>query len=110
MNHLCYPKSRCLFKDLVIMEQGRLPIQQLLDSGTWADVKFRVGHDDPAIIPAYRVLLAMNSAVFRNLFFKKFHEGVCDAKPIDVPDVEPATFLLMLKSVYSGQCEIDDPT
>lgn len=64
----------------------------MLEKEIMCDVTFRVGTDQ-TIIKAHKYMLASRSPVFYTMF-----EGSCPEKgEVIVPDVNPATFKILLK-------------
>ncbi|XP_044727955.1 BTB/POZ domain-containing protein 1-like [Chrysoperla carnea] len=73
-----------------------------------ADVHFIVGRDNQQQrIPAHKFVLSVGSAVFDAMF-----NGTLATKSdeIELPDVEPAAFLALLKFVYSDEVQIGPET
>ncbi|KAJ9599935.1 hypothetical protein L9F63_009763 [Diploptera punctata] len=70
--------------------------QSLLDTGLGSDCEFIVGSQDSKVaFKACRTLLARASPVFERMFYG----GLQTTNPIQVPDIEPEVFQLMLHSV-----------
>ena len=67
----------------------------MFNNDLMADVHFMVGgNSSPLRIPAHKYVLATGSSVF----FAMFYGGLADtSKDINIPDVEPAAFLNLLK-------------
>ncbi|XP_039291825.1 BTB/POZ domain-containing protein 1 [Nilaparvata lugens] len=73
-----------------------------------ADVWFVVGRNmQRQRIPAHRFVLAVGSAVFDAMFNGTLATNATD---IELPDVEPAAFLALLKSLYSDEVQIGPET
>ena len=73
-----------------------------------ADVHFIVGRgESQSRIPAHRFVLSVGSAVFDAMF-----NGTLATKTdeIELPDVEPAAFLSLLKFLYSDEVQIGPET
>ncbi|XP_012264537.1 BTB/POZ domain-containing protein 3 isoform X2 [Athalia rosae] len=73
-----------------------------------ADVQFIVGspgHTQP--IPAHKYVLATGSSVFYAMFYGGLAEN---KKDIEVPDVEPAAFLTLLKYMYCDEIQLEADT
>lgn len=58
-------------------------------------------------IPAHKYVLATGSSVFHAMFFGGLAES--DAQ-INVPDVEPAAFLILLKYLYCDEITLEADT
>lgn len=73
-----------------------------------ADVFFIVGKNGPRQrIPAHRFVLSIGSAVFDAMF----NGGMAtDEKEIELPDIEPAAFLCLMKFFYSDEVRIGPDT
>lgn len=72
----------------------------LLDNDLWHDVKFLVG--DPAttaqeVMSAHRLILGMSSSVFEAMLFGPLSNSSGQEEVIEIPDVDPTAFNLMLK-------------
>jgi len=69
-----------------------------------ADVHFVVGKGDSTQrVPAHRFVLSVGSAVFDAMF----NGGMAtDSSEVELPDVEPAAFLALLKFLYSDEVHI----
>ncbi|KAI1301294.1 BTB/POZ domain-containing protein 2 [Halotydeus destructor] len=66
-----------------------------------ADVHFVVGKGTPPVrIPAHKFVLSIGSAVFDAMFNGKMAHTEPD---IELPDVEPAAFLALLKFLYTDE-------
>lgn len=75
----------------------------LFNNEILCDVHFIVGKDaNQQVIPAHKFVLSVGSAVFDAMF-----NGVLATKSdeIELPDVEPAAFLHLLKFLYSDEGE-----
>ncbi|CAH2087284.1 unnamed protein product [Euphydryas editha] len=76
----------------------------LFNNEILSDVHFIVGKDaNQQIIPAHKFVLSVGSAVFDAMF-----NGVLATKSeeVELPDVEPAAFLHLLKFLYSDEVRI----
>ncbi|XP_028160266.1 BTB/POZ domain-containing protein 2-like isoform X2 [Ostrinia furnacalis] len=76
----------------------------LFNNEILSDVHFIVGKDsNQQVIPAHKFVLSVGSAVFDAMF-----NGVLATKSheVELPDVEPAAFLLLLKFLYSDEVRI----
>ncbi|KOB76781.1 BTB/POZ domain-containing protein 2 [Operophtera brumata] len=76
----------------------------LFNNEILCDVHFIVGKDaNQQVIPAHKFVLSVGSAVFDAMF-----NGVLATKSdeIELPDVEPAAFLHLLKFLYSDEVRI----
>lgn len=76
----------------------------LFNNEVLCDVHFIVGKDtNQQVIPAHKFVLSVGSAVFDAMF-----NGVLATKSdeIELPDVEPAAFLHLLKFLYSDEVRI----
>jgi len=67
----------------------------LLNNPRMSDVRFIVG-EHKAEVFAHKTILAMGSPVFEAQFFGSLSENF-DTNAIEVPDIEPDTFVLFLK-------------
>lgn len=80
----------------------------LINTEIMSDVHFRVGkppHDQ--LIPAHKFVLSVGSAVFD----AQFNGPMATKEPIvDIPDVEPAAFLALLKFLYADEVNIGPET
>ncbi|KAM9355417.1 BTB/POZ domain-containing protein 6-B-like isoform 1-T2 [Pholidichthys leucotaenia] len=73
-----------------------------------ADVHFIVGTPgETQTIPAHKYVLAVGSSVFGAMFYGDLAEG---QSVIQIPDVEPAAFLILLKYMYSDEIELEPDT
>lgn len=80
----------------------------LINTEIMCDIHFRVGKPpNQQLIPAHKFLLSVGSAVFDAQFNGQIatHDSV-----IDIPDVEPAAFLALLKFIYSDEVNIGPET
>lgn len=73
-----------------------------------ADIHFLVGPTNNAqCIPAHKYVLATGSSVFYAMFYGGLAEGNCD---IEIPDVEPAAFLALLRYLYCDKIDLEEDT
>ncbi len=83
-------------------------ISFLFNSSLLSDVTFIVGRDtQQQRIPAHRFVLSVGSAVFDAMFNSTL---ATSDEEIPLPDVEPASFLALLKFLYSDEVQIDPET
>jgi len=83
-------------------------ISFLFNSSILSDVTFIVGRDtQQQRIPAHRFVLSVGSAVFDAMFNSTL---ATSDEEIPLPDVEPASFLALLKFLYSDEVQIDPET
>ncbi len=81
-------------------------LSSLCLSDKWADIYFLVGKEKPERIPAHKVILAARSEVFAAMFFGQFSEAT--QTQIEVDDLEPAEFKIMLRAMYTDQITFPD--
>ncbi|KAL3121506.1 hypothetical protein niasHT_003434 [Heterodera trifolii] len=86
----------------------QLVVKHLLSTGKDADVYFLVGDgDEKELLPAHKLILKHASDVFEAMFRfdakKEFSEFASAAYPVEVTDVEPAAFKVMLSFIYTGE-------
>ncbi|KAM9477458.1 BTB/POZ domain-containing protein 6-A [Clarias gariepinus] len=73
-----------------------------------ADVHFIVGPPGATEkIPAHKYVLAVGSSVFSAMFYGDLAE---ENSEIQIPDVEPAAFLILLKYLYTDEIELEAET
>ena len=83
-------------------------ISFLFNSSILSDVTFIVGRDSQQQrIPAHRFVLSVGSAVFDAMFNSTL---ATNDDEIPLPDVEPASFLALLKFLYSDEVQIGPET
>jgi hypothetical protein len=83
-------------------------ISFLFNSTILRDVTFIVGRDSQQQrIPAHRFVLSVGSAVFDAMFNSTL---ATTDEEIPLPDVEPASFLALLKFLYSDEVQIGPET
>ncbi|KAL3125625.1 hypothetical protein niasHT_010205 [Heterodera trifolii] len=84
----------------------------LLSTGEYADVHFLVGDEYEELLPAHKLILKNASDVFEAMFrFDSKNEKAKNSSPnnpmaVEVSDVEPKAFQVMLSFIYSG--DLDD--
>ncbi|KAL3096540.1 hypothetical protein niasHS_004321 [Heterodera schachtii] len=86
----------------------QLVVKHLLRTGEDADVYFLVGDgEEKELLPAHRLILKHASDVFTAMFRfdakKEFAEFAYADYPVEVTDVEPAAFKVMLSFIYTGE-------
>ena len=80
----------------------------LINTEIMSDIHFRVGKPPHSqIIPAHKFILSVGSAVFDAQF--NGHMATKESV-IDIPDVEPAAFIALLKFLYSDEVHIGPET
>ncbi|XP_058801696.1 BTB/POZ domain-containing protein 1-like isoform X1 [Phymastichus coffea] len=80
----------------------------LFNNETLSDVKFRVGRGtQQRVIPAHKLVLSSGSAVFDAMFNGTL---ATSSNEIEVPDVEPETFLAVLLFLYTDEIFINPDT
>merc|ERR550539_1852921 len=83
-------------------------ISFLFNSSILSDVTFIVGRDSQQQrIPAHRFVLSVGSAVFDAMFNSTL---ATSDEEIPLPDVEPASFLALLRFLYSDEVQIGPET
>ncbi|XP_046675919.1 BTB/POZ domain-containing protein 3-like isoform X2 [Homalodisca vitripennis] len=82
----------------------RSRFKQVFIHSHWTDCAFRVGNEETEIIRGHKVVLAASSPVFEALFYGTLAEK---KEIIDIPDLEPDTFSLLLKYMYYDSTELD---
>lgn len=80
----------------------------MFNNETLADIQFVVGKGSLLqVIPAHKFVLSIGSSVFDAMF----NGGMASTtKEIELPDIEPAAFLALLKFLYSDEVEIGPET
>lgn len=80
----------------------------LINTEIMCDIHFRVGKPpNQQLIPAHKFLLSVGSAVFDAQFNGQI---ATRDSVIDIPDVEPAAFIALLKFIYSDEVNIGPET
>ncbi|KAL7295805.1 hypothetical protein TKK_0010855 [Trichogramma kaykai] len=80
----------------------------LFNNEILSDVKFRVGRgSQQRVIPAHKLVLSSGSAVFDAMFNGTL---ATSSNEIEVPDVEPETFLAVLLFLYTDEISINPDT
>ncbi|KAL3124628.1 hypothetical protein niasHT_010469 [Heterodera trifolii] len=80
----------------------------MLSTGEYADVHFLVGGEYGELLPAHKLILKNASDVFEAMFrFDSKNAKAKNSSPnnpmaVEVPDVEPEAFQVMLSFIYSG--------
>jgi speckle-type POZ protein len=102
------PPRTELRKDLVVVPPVELPghLAGALRDGIGADVTFRVGG---RAFHAHRMILAARSPVFKAMLFGPMMEK--DTRSIEVDDVEPDIFEMLLHFIYTASlppCDGED--
>lgn len=78
----------------------------MFNNETLSDVHFVLGkNNERHRIPAHKFVLSIGSVVFDAMFNGGFGEQ-CNTSEIEIPDVEPAAFLSLLKFLYSDEVQI----
>ncbi|XP_023210824.1 BTB/POZ domain-containing protein 6-B-like [Centruroides vittatus] len=73
-----------------------------------SDVHFLVGpKGNTQRIPAHKYVLATGSSVFYAMFYGGLAENKCE---IEIPDVEPASFLALLRYLYCDEINLEADT
>ncbi|XP_055347934.1 BTB/POZ domain-containing protein 6-B-like [Paramacrobiotus metropolitanus] len=80
-------------------------LHHALETGQMADVEFSVGREygDVVIFPAHKFILSLNSDVFNAMFNGGLPET--RGKSIDITEVLPDAFSIMLVYMYTGSVE-----
>ncbi|XP_076038831.1 BTB/POZ domain containing protein 3 lute [Oratosquilla oratoria] len=79
----------------------------MLNNELMADVHFIVGQPGSTQkIPAHKYVLAVGSSVF----YAMFYGGLKSEEEIQVPDVEPAAFLTLLRYLYCDEIKLEADT
>jgi len=77
----------------------------LFNNESLSDVHFLVGVKEKKRIPAHRLLLSARSEVFERMLYGPMMEGNT-SMDIDVPDIDPPSFLAMLRFVYTAKVSL----
>jgi len=78
-------------------------LYEYLISGIYCDLTFIVGCEK---FPCHRIILASSSPYFQALLTHTFKEN--NLNSIELRDIEPQIFSLLLHYIYSGKIELDD--
>ncbi|XP_050295421.1 BTB/POZ domain-containing protein 6-B-like isoform X2 [Anthonomus grandis grandis] len=80
----------------------------MFNNDLMSDIRFLVGHPGATqVIPAHKYVLATGSSVF----YAMFYGGLAECKDqIEVPDVEPSAFLILLKYLYCDEIRLEADT
>lgn len=80
-------------------------IGHAFNSDLCSDVTFVVGaefDEGPIRVPAHKVVLGLASEVFYSMFYGQLKEG----NEVSVPDIEPRTFLALLRFIYTDMIDL----
>ncbi|KAL3093041.1 hypothetical protein niasHS_004430 [Heterodera schachtii] len=84
-------------------------IKLMLSTGEYADVNFLVGDgDEKELVPAHKLILEKASDVFEAMFrfdaknAKAENASANCCSVVEMPDIEPAAFKVMLSFIYAG--------
>jgi hypothetical protein len=78
-------------------------LNEYLDAGTYCDLTLIIGNEK---FPCHRIILASASPYFQALLTHTFKEN--NLNSIELHDIEPQIFSLLLHYIYSGQIELDE--
>lgn len=78
-------------------------LNEYLDSAVYCDLTFIIGCERFA---CHRIILASSSPYFQALLTHRFKEN--DLNSIELRDIEPRIFSILLHYIYSGKIEIDN--
>jgi hypothetical protein len=78
-------------------------LNEYLDSGIYCDLTFKIGDQN---FLCHRIIIASASPYFQALLTHTFKEN--NLTSIELHDIEPHIFSLLLHYIYSGKIEIDD--
>lgn len=78
-------------------------LTEYLNSGTYCDLTFLIAGVQ---FPCHRIILASASPYFQALLTHTFKEN--NLNSIELRDIEPEIFSLLLNYIYSGQIELDE--
>ena len=78
-------------------------LNDYLDSGIYCDLTFVIGCKE---FSCHRIILASSSSYFQVLLTHKFKEN--NLNSIEIHNIEPEIFSILLHYIYSGQIEIDN--
>ncbi|KAL0880684.1 hypothetical protein ABMA27_001902 [Loxostege sticticalis] len=85
----------------VVCNDIKARMSKMYESRTWTDCVFLFGTDQ--LVPAHRNVLAAASPVFAAMFFGEWAES---DGPIRIEDIQPETFISMLKYIYADDINI----
>ncbi|XP_044743162.1 BTB/POZ domain-containing protein 2-like [Chrysoperla carnea] len=86
---------------------NKTPFGFLCNNEKFADIHFIVGAKNlQQRFPAHKAFLSARSPVFETMLFG----SLAESKEVKVPDVEPSSFLTVLKFIYSNEAQIDSET
>ncbi|KAL0831104.1 hypothetical protein ABMA28_001976 [Loxostege sticticalis] len=85
----------------VVCNDIKARMSKMYESRTWTDCVFLFGTDQ--LVPAHRNVLAAASPVFAAMFFGELAES---DGPICIEDIQPETFISMLKYIYADDINI----
>ncbi len=80
-----------------------MDLGKLLKSGFLSDITFRASE---VKFRAHRAILAARSSYFRAMFASQMREAATADSEIDVPDVEPRLFELVLRYLYTSSLDL----
>jgi len=85
-------------------------IRFLFNNEVLSDVHFILGKGTAELlnVPAHKFILSIGSVVFNAMFNGGFATEPCDE--IEIPDIEPASFLSLLKFLYTDEVSIGPDT
>lgn len=76
---------------------NQVRLSRILKSGNFSDVSFLVGKPpNQKKFKLHKLILSLNSDVFATMFYGSIHEY----HEVKIPDIEPATFQIMVKYIY----------
>ena len=81
----------------------------LFNNETLCDVHFLVGVEEKRRIPAHRLILSARSEVFERMLCGPMREGSSDMD-IEIPDMDPSSFLAVLRFVYTARVSLSPDT
>lgn len=79
----------------------------LLNNEFMADIYFVIGQENKIRIPAHKYVLSIGSSVFYAMFFGGL---ASNSEEIDIPDVEPVAFMVLLKYLYCDEIDLEADT
>ncbi|CAF3909754.1 unnamed protein product, partial [Rotaria sp. Silwood2] len=78
-------------------------LNEYLDSGIYCDLTFIIGCEK---FSCHRIILASSSPYFQALLTHRFKEN--NLNSIELRNIEPQIFSILLHYIYSGKIEIDN--